>query len=124
MSVIFSHCVLVPLNNIHDGAIARVLSFGAASGVGSLGGTSAVMRGVDSQKSGEFGRCVCRENSPLNEFSRSVVGSGGVGGHHWSRQHVGHPSERAVRKSMFILVRPSPQQILAGNLREMSCRYH
>lgn len=37
---------------------------------------------------------------------------------------AGHPAERAVRKSMFFLVWSCPQQVLAGNLRELSCAVH
>ena len=34
---------------------------------------------------------------------------------------AGHPAERSVRESMFFLVWSCPQQVLAGNLRELSC---
>lgn len=34
---------------------------------------------------------------------------------------AGHAAERAVRESMFFLVWSCPQQVLAGNLRELSC---
>jgi len=34
---------------------------------------------------------------------------------------AGHPSERAVRESMFFLVWSCPQLVLEGNLRELSC---
>lgn len=37
---------------------------------------------------------------------------------------AGHPAERAVRESMFFLVWSCPQQVLAGNLRELSCVVH
>ena len=37
---------------------------------------------------------------------------------------AGHPAERAVRESMFFLVWSCPQQVLAGNLRELSCAVH
>ena len=37
---------------------------------------------------------------------------------------VGHPAERAVRESMFFLVWSCPQQVLAANLRELSCASH
>ena len=37
---------------------------------------------------------------------------------------AGHPAERAVRESMFFLVWSCPQQVLAGNLRELSCAMH
>lgn len=37
---------------------------------------------------------------------------------------AGHPAERAVRESMFFLVWSCPQQVLAGNLRELSCGVH
>ena len=37
---------------------------------------------------------------------------------------IGHPAERAVRESMFFLVWSCPQQVLVGNLRELSCSRH
>ena len=37
---------------------------------------------------------------------------------------AGHPAERAVRESMFFLVWSCPQQVLVGNLRELSCAMH
>jgi alkylation response protein AidB-like acyl-CoA dehydrogenase len=37
---------------------------------------------------------------------------------------AGHPAERAVRESMFFLVWSCPQQVLIGNLRELSCSRH
>ncbi len=37
---------------------------------------------------------------------------------------AGHPAERAVRESMFFLVWSCPQQVLEGNLRELSCTVH
>ena len=37
---------------------------------------------------------------------------------------AGHPAERAVRESMFFLVWSCPQQVLAANLRELSCAVH
>lgn len=37
---------------------------------------------------------------------------------------AGHPAERAVRESMFFLVWSCPQQVLVGNLRELSCSRH
>lgn len=37
---------------------------------------------------------------------------------------AGHPAERAVRESMFFLVWSCPQQVLVGNLRELSCPRH
>jgi len=37
---------------------------------------------------------------------------------------AGHPAERAVRESMFFLVWSCPQQVLVGNLRELSGALH
>ncbi len=36
---------------------------------------------------------------------------------------IGHPAERAVRESMFFLVWSCPQQVLEGNLRELTQEY-
>ena len=37
---------------------------------------------------------------------------------------AGHPEERAVRECLFFVVWSCPQQVLAGNLRELSCAVH
>ncbi len=92
---------------LHDEAVQLSLMLREAAAPGS----QAIARGAESIRQ--------RANSlALRSAQAWLAATKGAG------YIAGHPAERAVRESMFFLVWSCPQQVLAGNLRELSCTAH